>query len=296
MVSQTLERSSMSTHKIAIVTDSTAYLPEHTRQGLDLSVIPVWLIWDGENFRDGVDIEPAAFYRRLQGSKTLPTSSQPSSQEFGSFFQQVKAETGAEAIVSVLVSSKISGTICSAQAAAAEHPELNIRIVDSLSCAMGLGFIALAAARAAARGRSVDEVVAAAEQMRARTHILFVVDTLDYLFKGGRISGAKHLLGTALNIKPILHFQDGQIRPLTQSRSKPKAIAHLLEIVSERLAGKKMAEAAVMDVNVPAEGDALAELVRERFGPQGVHRAPVSPVVGTHVGPGTVGLAFYGEE
>ncbi len=285
----------MPKQKIAIVTDSSAYIPNEARRGLNISVIPLWLIWDGKNYQDGVDIEPAAFYQRLKESKTLPTSSQPSAQEFALFYQKVAADTKCDAIVSVLVSSRISGTIASAQAAAAEHPELNIRIVDTLSCAMGLGFMVLAAARAAAEGKPVDEVVAAAEQMRSRVYMLFVVDTLDYLFKGGRISGGKHLLGTAFNIKPILHFDEGQIKPLTQARSKKKAIEQMLEIIRERLDGKKMVEAAVMDVNAPEEGDMVGEMIKEKFGPAGLHRTTVSPVVGTHVGPGTIGVAFYGE-
>jgi len=141
----------------------------------------------------------------------------------------------------------------------------------------------------------VDEVVAAAEQTRDRVNMLFVVDTLDFLFKGGRISGGKHLLGTAFNIKPILHFHEGQIKPLTQTRTKKKAVAQLLEIVQERLGGRKMLEAAVMNADAPGEGDALAAMVADRFGPAQLHRATVSPVVGTHVGPGTIGIAYYGE-
>lgn len=284
----------MSTQRIAIVTDSSAYIPEEAMKGLNIHVVPLWLIWDGETFQDGIDIQPPAFYQRLKESKTLPTSSQPSAQEFADFYRKIAKE--ADAIVSVLVSSKISGTIASAQAAAAELPELNIKIVDTLSCAMGLGLIVLSAARAAAQGKSVEEVVSAAEQAREKIHMLFVVDTLEYLFKGGRITGGKHLLGTAFNIKPILHFHEGQIKPLTQTRTKHKAIAQLLEIVQERLGDKKMIEAAAMDVNAPEEGNAVAEMLKERFGPSSLHRAQVSPVVGTHVGPGTIGVAFYGEE
>ena len=284
----------MSTQRIAIVTDSSAYIPEEAMKGLNIHVVPLWLIWDGETFQDGIDIQPPAFYQRLKESKTLPTSSQPSAQEFADFYRKIAKE--ADAIVSVLVSSKISGTIASAQAAAAELPELNIKIVDTLSCAMGLGLIVLSAARAAAQGKSVEEVVSAAEQAREKIHMLFVVDTLEYLFKGGRITGGKHLLGTAFNIKPILHFHEGQIKPLTQTRTKHKAIAQLLEIVQERLGDKKMIEAAAMDVNAPEEGNAVAEMLKERFGPSSLHRAQVSPVVGTHVGPGTIGVAFFGEE
>jgi DegV family protein with EDD domain len=281
-------------NKITVVTDSSAYIPESAMEGLGVSVIPLWLIWDDDRLQDGIDIDPPAFYRRLKESKTLPTSSQPSIGEFESFFRQ--AATEAEAVVAVLVSSKISGTFASAQAAQAQLPDLTIRLVDAHSSSMGLGLCVLAAARAAAAAKPVDEVVAAAEEMRERVHLIFVVDTLEYLHRTGRITGAKRLLGTALQIKPILHFHDGQIKPLSQARTKRKAIAHLLDIAEQRLAGKQMAEAFVVDIDSPASGDEVAGLVRERFGPPMIHRADVSPVVGNVVGPGAIGLAFYAED
>ena len=281
----------MSKQKIMIVTDSSAYIPPEIQRDLPIAVIPLWLLWEGKSYRDGVDIFPAEFYRRLKESSTLPTSSQPSAQEFIDFYRKVAEKS--EAIVSVLVSAKISGTIASAQAAAAELLELDIRIVDSYGSAMGLGLCVLAAARAAAEGKPVDEVVTAAEDMRERVYTLFVVDTLEYLYKGGRISGGKRLLGSALNIKPILHFEEGQIRPLSQARTKRKALGQMLDIVEERLGGKQMQEVAVMDVDAAEEGDMVGEMVRERFQPASLLRTGVCPVVGTHVGPGTVGVAFY---
>ena len=278
-------------NKVVVVTDSSAYIPAEVQRNLPIAVIPLWLMWDGQSYQDGVDIFPDEFYRRLKVSNTLPTSSQPSAQEFVDLYRKVTKE--ADAIVSVLVSAQISGTIASAQAAAAELPGLNVRIVDSYSSAMGLGLSVLAAARAAAEGKPVDEVVAAAEDMRERVYTLFVVDTLEYLYKGGRISGGKRLLGSALNIKPILHFEEGQIRPLSQARTKRKALAQLLDIVAEHLGGKQMREAAIMDVDASDEGDMVGEMVRERFNPASLLRTGVCPVVGTHVGPGTVGVAFY---
>ena len=277
--------------KTVILTDSSANIPANLQNQLNIVVIPLWLLWDGESLRDGIDIHPDLFYKRLGSSKTLPTSSQPSYQEFKALFQEIGRD--ADAIVAVLVSSRISGTIESARSAAAELPGLEIRIVDTLTCAMGLGLIVMTAARAAADGRTVEEIVTLAEQMRESVYTLFAVDTLDYLFKGGRITGGKHLLGTALNIKPILHFDDGLIKPLTQARSKKKALAQLLDIVEERLGGNQMVEAAVMDVDAVEEADQLAMLIQDRFNPARLERAGVSPVVGTHVGPGTVGISFY---
>jgi DegV family protein with EDD domain len=283
----------MNGHKIAVVTDSTAYIPEEALGDLSIPVIPLWLIWGDERFRDGVDIDPPTFYRRLRESKTFPTTSQPSAGEFVDFFRQAGA--GADAIVGVFISSKLSGTVPNAQAARAQLPELTIRIVDSLSTSMGLGFVALAAAQAAAAGQSLDEVVATAEDMRDRIHLLFTVDTLEYLHRGGRIGGAKRLLGTALNIKPLLHLEEGSIEPLVQVRTKRKAVMQMLEIAEERLGGKRMAEAAVLDVDSPKEGASVIEQVRDRFGISTVYRTTVSPVIGAHAGPGTVGIAFYAE-
>jgi len=283
----------VSTHKIVVVTDSSAYIPEQALEGLNIPVIPLWVIWGDERFRDGVDIDPLTFYRRLRTCEAFPTTSQPSTGEFLRFFRQVGAE--ADAVVGIFVTSKLSGTVANAQAAQAELGELTVRVVDSLFTSMGLGFIVLAAARAAAAGQSLDQVVAAAEDMRDRVHLLFAVDTLEYLHRGGRIGGARWLVGTALNIKPLLHMQDGTVEPLAQVRTKSKAITRMLEVAHGRLGGKRMAEAAVIDADSPEEGDAVAAEVKERFGISPVHRTTVSPAIGTHAGPGTVGIAFYAE-
>jgi len=283
----------MNEQKIVVVTDSAAYIPQTALGDLNIPVIPLWLIWDNERFRDGVDIDPTTFYRRLRDSKSDPTSSQPSVREFVDFFRQVAAEEKADAIVGVFVSSKMSGTVASAQAAQAQLPELNIRIVDSLGFSMSLGFVARAAARAAAAGQSLDEVITAAEDMRERIRFIFVVDTLEYLHRGGRIGGAKRIFGTALKIKPLLHMKDGQIEPLVQVRTKRKAIARMWEITTEWLGEKQMVEATVIDVDCPDEGDAVAKQTQERFGVSTIYRTTVSPVIGAHAGPGGVGLIFY---
>lgn len=283
----------MSNRKIAIVTDSSAYIPAEAMVGLDISVIPLWMIWDNKNFRDGIDIQPAEFYRRLKKSDTLPTTAQPTVQEFIGLFKKLTER--ADAIVNVLASSKISGTVANAEAAMAELPGVSIRVVDSLSSSMGLGLSALAAARAAAEGKSLDEVVRAAESMRDKVQLLFLVDTLEYLHKGGRISGGKRLLGTALQIKPLLQFKDGMIMPLAQARTKRKAFGKLFEIVEERLGGSRMVEAAIVDVENPEDAEAVKGIIEERFNPSNIFRAGVSPVVGTHVGPGALGIAFYGD-
>jgi DegV family protein with EDD domain len=276
--------------KVLVITDSSASLPPRLAEELDIRVIPLWLIWDEECFLDGVDIDPQSFYQRLGERKSLPTSTQPSAVEFRSFFEKLGPECSG--IVCVLASSNISGTVASAEGAQ-EFSPVPVRVVDSAFSAMGQGLIAAQAARAAAAGASLAEVAQRAESARDITNLLFVVDTLEYLHKGGRIGGAKRLLGTALNIKPILHFENGIIQPLSQARTKKKAIGELLDIAEKRLQGKEMAEAALVHVDCLEEAQRLREDVISRFNPREVHISDVSPVVGTHVGPGSLGLAFY---
>ena len=283
----------MTDSRVAVVTDSTACIPSEALQGLDIPVIPLWLIWDDDRYRDGVDIAPEAFYRLLQERDTIPSTSQPSVGEFVDFYRQVAAKKHTDTIVGIFISSKISGTVASAEAAAAELPELNIKIIDSFSTSMGLGFLALAAVREAARGGSASAVIEAANDVRQRLTVLFTVDTLEYLHKGGRIGGAKRFLGTMLNIKPLLHLNDGCVEPMCQIRTKQRALAEMLDRAEERLNGKAMGELAVIDVGCREESKRLAAVAKARFGVSEVYLAPISPVIGTHAGPGTVGVGFY---
>ncbi len=284
----------MNHQKIAIVTDSSANIPTELMQELDIHVIPVWLIWDEVNYKDGVDIQPDAFYARLKTSKTLPTTSQPSTSEFETFFRELGKKY--DTIVAPLVSSKMSGTVECAQAAVEKITDLSIHVVDTLVGSMAHGLVVLAAARAAASGRLVEDVLNAAKAVREKVNLFFVVDTLEFLHRSGRISGAKRYMATALQIRPILQFTDGLIAPLSQARTRRKAVAHMLDLVEERLAGRTMAEASVVNIDCRLDGEALLEAVRARFKPLKLSLAGVSPVVGTIVGPGGLGLAFYPQD
>ncbi|HET91136.1 MAG TPA: DegV family protein [Chloroflexi bacterium] len=283
----------MTNQKVVVVTDSTGYIPQEALGDLRIPTIPLWLLWGEERFRDGVDISPPEFYRRLTKSKEFPTTSQPSAGEFIEFFRQAGGQ--ADTVVGIFISSKLSGTVPNAQAAQAQMSRPTVHVIDSLSTAMSMGFIVLDAARAALAGKSAAEVVAVAEDIRERVGIIFAVDTLEYLHRGGRIGGARRFVGTALNIKPLLQLVDGAIEPLGQVRTKRKAVAQMLDCVEEQLGGRRMLEATTLDVNSPAEGDALAQQIRDRFGVSRVYRTTVSPVIGAHVGPGTVGVAFKSE-
>ena len=201
----------------------------------------------------------------------------------------------ADGIVGVFISDELSGTVASALGARDLLPALSIEVVDSRFTSMALGFIALAAARAAAEGKSLSQVAAAARELVPRVNMLFVVDTLKYLHRGGRIGGAARLLGSALSIKPLLHISDGRIDALGQARTKRKAKARMLEVMARRV-GDTPIRAAVAHASAPEEAAILLEKIDAGFDCVELLAAELSPVIGTHVGPGTVGVAFHPEE
>lgn len=279
--------------RIAIVTDSTADLPHELVQAYGIRVVPQILIMGHQTWRDGVDIDPPAFYELLQTSSHFPASSQPSVPDFREAFTELAPEV--EGIVAVLVSNELSGTLNSALAAAAGLPDIPIEIVDARAVSMQLGFTVLAAAQAAAAGQGLQAVAAAARAMIGRVGIYFVVDTLEYLHRGGRIGAAARLFGTALNLKPVLEIRDGIVSPVAKIRSKRKALDKAIELLDEQLAGEQRVHLAAFHVAAPEKAERFAEQLEDRFHPVEMIRTECGPVIGTHAGPGAVGAAFYAE-
>lgn len=279
--------------RVAIVTDSTATIPSDLVKKYQIKVIPQCLIWEEKTYRDGIDITPREFYERLKNSKDLPTTSQPSAGEFFEFFSKV-AE-GYDEILGIFISDELSGTVDSARAARDMLPELNIEIIDSRSASMGLGFITLAAARSIEQGQNLSETADIAKKLVPLAKAIFVVDTLEYLHRGGRIGGAKRLVGSMLSIKPVLHLEDGRIEPLASLRTKRKAIDRALEIVSQDVAGKGPIHACVIHAAAPQEAAEFQGRVKQLITPVELLVCELSPVVGTYTGPGLVGLAYYCE-
>ena len=256
-----------------------------------LHVIPLWVHSGEQSYRDGVDLMPSQFYPLLARAPDLPITSQPSAGEFLDMYRKLARET--KVIVSVHISTELSGTVASALAARQMFHQVPVHVVDSRSAAMGLGLIALAAARAAAEGQNGAQVAAVAERLVPWTNVLFVVDTLEYLRKGGRIGGASALAGSVIRIKPILHIHEGRIDALDKVRTLRKALNRLMEIVAERVRGAGPIHAAVVHAAAPAEAEALWDRLARTFDCAELHLAELSPAIGTHVGPGTVGIAFY---
>jgi len=279
--------------RIAIVTDSTASLPPELVERYDIHVIPCRVIFEGQVFRDGVDITPAQFYQMLQKAPDLPTTSQPSIGEFVELYRALGRKS--EAIVSIHIAEPLSGTLACAYATKRMLSSVSIEIIDSQSVSMGLGFITLAAARAAAEGKEVAEVVTAARELIPRMSFFFVVDTLEYLAKGGRIGGASALMGSVLQIKPILHIAKGRIEVLKKVRSKGKAQRRLLEIMEARIGSASSVHAAVLHAAAPEEAQAVREELARRFNCAELYVSEFSPALGTHAGPGMIGVAFYAE-
>jgi DegV family protein with EDD domain len=283
----------MRNSKIAIVTDSTANLPDEIIAQYNIHVVPLTVNWGGQGYLDGIDITPAAFYERLKTDKESPTTSQPSAGQFEEVF--TKLAENYESIVGVFVSEPLSGTLDSARTAANTMPDFPIEIIDSRSISFGLGYMVLAAARAVEGGLNQAEVAQAARSLIDSMRFTFVVETLDYLHRGGRIGGAQRLLGSVLSIKPLLHLSDGKVEPLESVRTKRKAVNRMLEIAYQETRDKGSVRAAVVHASSPQEAEVFRQVVLEKLNPVELMLDELTPVIGTHVGPGTIGLVYYAE-
>jgi len=249
--------------------------------------------WGEETFLDGVSLDAPTFYRWLQEREAFPTTSQPSPGAFIEFFREVAQKYETKNILGIFISSELSGTLASAIQAKAELPDFNIELVDSRSTSMGLGLQALVAVRAAREGQPLDVAVDRVQHVRDNMQLIFAVDTLEYLHRGGRIGGAARLLGTALNLKPVLHLVDGKVMPLEKVRKRRKSLERVVELVKERVDGRRVVEAAVVHAQAGEDADLMEGWVKENFAPEIVYNTVLTPVVGTHAGPGTIGVALY---
>lgn len=275
----------MSRH-VAIVTDSTAYLPPQTMERHGITAVPLTVVLGDQAYEEGTEISARSLALALQKRHSV-TTSRPSPEVFAAAYRTA-AEAGASGIVSLHLSAEISGTYDAACLAAKDAP-VPVRVVDTGMVAMALGFCALAAVEAVERGGRPDDAVAAAEKRAEGTSAYFYVDTLDYLRRGGRIGTAQALLGSALAVKPLLQLDGGRIELLEKVRTASKAIARLEEIVVER-AGSGAVDIAVHHLSAPDRADGLAERLRERVpGLAELHVSEVGAVIGAHTGPGLVG-------
>jgi DegV family protein with EDD domain len=277
---------------VAIVTDSTAGLPGELVEALGIHVVPVLLIQGGQVFLDGVDITPTEVYRRLRAGEASFTSAAPSVPEFLNVYQA--AAQGASAVLSIHMSPGLSSTYGAALAASEQVEGVPTVVFNCNTAAIGQGFVVLEAARAAAAGASLEEVVRRAEEISAKLQFLFTLDTFAYLWKSGRMGGAAALTGTLLQVRPVLYIPRGTVEVFARPRTKPRAIQRILEEMAKQPRDRKM-HAAIAHADVREEAEELRRSVAERFDCAELLLTEFTPVVGAHTGPGLLGIAFYTE-
>ena len=277
---------------IAFVTDSTGYIPPEYCTELNITILPQVLIWGDQTYRDGMDIQADEFYARLRTAKVMPSTSQVSPGTMEEAFRKL-VDQGFD-VVGIFISAKVSGTMqsarqaCEALGAAGEK----VSLIDSDSVAMAMGFQVLTAARAARDGASLADCIALAEKAQSHTGVYFAVDTLEFLHRGGRIGGATRFIGTTLNLKPILQLKHGHVEAIERIRTKSRALERIVDLVEEQTRGKEPVRLAALHAHAPEDARSLLEIASKRMGAVESIFTEVSPVVGTHAGPGTVGLAY----
>jgi DegV family protein with EDD domain len=277
--------------KIALVTDSTSSIPQDLVDKYKITVAPQILIWGSETFEDGVDIMPSEFYKRLSKASVMPSTSQVTVSKFLEIYQRLLDQD--YQILTILISSKLSGTVNSAVQAKAMLPvESPIEIIDSNSTAMAMGFQLLAVARAIEQGANLPECVELAQKATEHTGVFFAVDTLEFLHRGGRIGGAKRFLGTALNIKPILELRDGRVEGAEQVRTRRKSLSRIVELTEKQIGGRTPVRLASLHANASEEAQLVLNEAIEKLNPVETYFSEVSPVIGANAGPGVVGLVY----
>jgi DegV family protein with EDD domain len=272
---------------LRIVTDSTADLSSELVENLHITVVPLVVLFGDEELQDGVDINSERFFRRLVRETQLPTTSQPSVGAFRAAYEALKAD-GATEILSIHLSGRLSRTVESARQAAQGIEGVRIEHIDSGTVSLALGLGVIAAAQAAQAGVPIEEIRRLAESQFQRTHLFFLVDTLEYLRRGGRIGRAQELIGSLLQFKPLLTIQYGEIVPAGRARTRRKAIEELLRHAAEH---RPFTQAMAVHATTPEDLDYVAERLRGMTPDALITTGHLTPVIGVHSGPGLLGLA-----
>jgi DegV family protein with EDD domain len=275
----------------AIVLDSTADFPEAPERFPNWRVVPLYVRFGDESFRDYVELSPQAFYARLRTAAETPSTSQPTPGDFLGVYEELATY---ERILSVHIAAKLSGTIESARAAGRELGGERVRTIDSESASAAIAMLGLAIQRRLERGTTDEEVDALVERYRREASLLFTVDTLEYLARGGRIGKARAWAGELLNIKPILSIEDGEVLPIKRVRGNRKAFLEFASAFESGNADRSSLRVGIAHAEAPEKAEALRELVRDRRPAAKIEMVTtLGPVVGAHAGPGTVGFFWY---
>jgi DegV family protein with EDD domain len=276
---------------VHIITDTLAGLPAETARRYNIPVIPQIIIFGTDSYLEGVEMDNATFMQRLKASRELPKTAAPPPELFAKEFQRLVPE--GKPIVCIHPSAEVSGTVRSATVAARDFPEADIRVIDTRLIGSPLATMVTLAAEWAEAGHDADSIEARLRDLTPRCRIYFLVATLEYLAKGGRIGGATALLGSVLQVKPILTFRDGQVNQFERERTQKRAEARLKELVMDQIARDASGHLSVMHAGVPEQGQALADDLGTRLGLTHVPILDVPPAIVTHGGPGILGVGFF---
>ena len=274
-----------------IVADTTCGLPREVLEERRIPLIPQIVTFGEESYHDDKDLDTATFISRLKASRTLPKTSAPEPSLYYPIFAEARGN--GRSVVVVAPTSKASGTVRSAAIAAQDFPDVNIRVVDTQTISCNLGSLVLVADDMAKAGKSADEIVAKLNDMIPRGRLYFLVDTLEYLAKGGRIGGAKKLLAELLEIKPILQVKDGQVESFEQHRTKKRALARLVEVVTESCKGGDDAHLCVLQVEAEKEARVLVAELRSKVPVSHIPIYELPPAIVVHAGPRAMGVGFF---
>ncbi len=278
--------------RIAIVTDSTSDIPKDLLKKLNITLVPLSVIFDNESYKDNsTEITVEQFYQKLKTAKNLPKTAQPSPGDFYENYNRLLGEY--DGIVSIHISKKMSGTIDSALMAKKRLPENNIQIIDSELVHMPLGFMVLRAARLAKENKSMEEIIDGVKKLKAKMHSLFIPNTLEFLKKGGRIGRAKSLVASLLEIKPILTLNYGEVSQFKTTRRWNQAKNELINSMSTMVKHPQNLVISVADSNVKKEGDEMKEKIQKTLNPKQILRVEFGCTLGTHLGPGALGITFF---
>ena len=277
---------------VRIVTDSLSWLPPEVTEEHRVEVVPLHVFFGEERYTETVNITNEQFYARLRTGDVLPKTTQPSPGEFQQVFDALANDADTDSIVCITASAKISGTNNSARVAAQAIDGLRVEVIDSELAALAEGTLVIEAARAAADGADTDAVAARVRELQPRCGVALTLDTLDYLYKGGRLGRAQHLIGSLLRFRPVLHMDGGELAPLARPRTRRKAVAQLLQYAAERAGGNELAMAGILHGDAPEDAAELRRQVEARFKVGEVYESQIGPVIGTYTGPDALGLCF----
>jgi DegV family protein with EDD domain len=276
---------------VKIVADTTSGIPRSELKRLGIPLLPQIVVFGEESFRDDFEIDTATFLQKLKSSKELPKTAAPAPALYHPIYEE--ARSNGDELVVITPSAKVSGTFRAATLAAQEFPGLKVQVVDSLTIAGNLASLVIMADGWAKEGANPDEIVNRLNQWISRGRIYFLVNTLEYLQKGGRIGGAKALIGELLQVKPVLSVRDGQVEPFEQLRTKRRAVARLLEIVEKECPKNIEAHLCVMQADAPAEAEELVTKLKEKLKLSVIPVYELPPAIVVHGGPGALAIGFY---